>query len=416
MKVLAFVLLCALGLYGFIAMGGSSDESTFLIIGGDTRGYLSPCGCTKPMSGGILRKARVVRALVQSENGYFIENGGLVKGPLRQDELKAETLAEILGTLRVTAVNVGASDAQLGRANLERVNKLTNGALVSTQLENSELTSPWREAGNLLIGGASVANVGSLLSEPASDAKAAAERLVKEAAAKNLVPVLMFQGDREQASALAEQVPGLRLIVFRSQGTPAAAPSRVGNTYLVSPGDQTRYVLSLNLGAKSLNRYQIHDLGPEVEEDEKASESFQLYLSRVKNERLLEQMPRGNAEGFVGSKACFPCHATAAHVWENSAHAMALKTLEDINHDRDPDCVGCHVVGLPAADGFRDRKLTPDLTDVGCESCHGPGAKHVFDPLEHPMPKVGENSCISCHNTQHSPKFDFASYWMKIKH
>jgi hypothetical protein len=283
-------------------------------------------------------------------------------------------------------------------------------------LDGSDLASPWREAGKLLIGGASVANLGSLLSEPASDAKAAAKRLVKEAAARSLVPVLMFQGDREEAIALAEQVPELRLIVFRSQGTPTAVPSRVGNTYLVSPGDQTRYVLSLNLGASSLNRYQIHDLGPEVDEDEKAAESFQLYLSRVKNERLLEQMPRGDAKGFVGSKACFPCHATAAHVWENSAHARALKTLEDLNHDRDPDCVGCHVVGLSAADGFRDRELTPDLTDVGCESCHGPGAKHVFDPLEHPMPKVGENSCISCHNTQHSPKFDFASFWVKIAH
>ncbi|MBC8065424.1 MAG: cytochrome c family protein, partial [Chlorobia bacterium] len=113
---------------------------------------------------------------------------------------------------------------------------------------------------------------------------------------------------------------------------------------------------------------------------------------------------------------CGKCHTESEKVWKKSKHAVALKTLEREGHDRDPDCVECHVVGLASIYGFTSRKATPGLTDVGCESCHGPGAKHSLTPKEVPMGKVGQESCMPCHKSENSPHFDFAKYWAKIAH
>ena len=48
-----------------------------------------------------------------------------------------------------------------------------------------------------------------------------------------------------------------------------------------------------------------------------------------------------------------------------------------------PNWISCHVVGwnpqkyFPYKSGFWSLETTPQLTDVGCESCHGPGSRHV---------------------------------------
>jgi hypothetical protein len=111
-----------------------------------------------------------------------------------------------------------------------------------------------------------------------------------------------------------------------------------------------------------------------------------------------------------------PCHAEDYRIWQRTAHAKAMQTLIDEKHDKDPECVVCHVVGLEFEGGFQSMQKTPTLKDVGCESCHGPARKHVQDPENHRLGKAGEKSCMSCHVPAHSPGFDFETYWKKIEH
>jgi hypothetical protein len=139
----------------------------------------------------------------------------------------------------------------------------------------------------------------------------------------------------------------------------------------------------------------------------------------VDAEALLLQMPRRptlNGDTFAGSRACRPCHSDDYRIWERSKHAKAMQTLVDEKHDKDPECVVCHVVGLEFESGFVSMEKTPHLKDVGCESCHGPARKHVQDPLNNKLGKAGEGSCMQCHVPAHSPNFDFPRYWKQIEH
>jgi hypothetical protein len=87
-----------------------------------------------------------------------------------------------------------------------------------------------------------------------------------------------------------------------------------------------------------------------------------------------------------------------------------------VGHQRDPDCVGCHVVGLEYQGGFRSAALTPQLENVGCENCHQAAARHAASPATNPLRKVGEAACAVCHVPDHSPGFDFTRFWAKIRH
>ena len=82
-----------------------------------------------------------------------------------------------------------------------------------------------------------------------------------------------------------------------------------------------------------------------------------------------------------------------------------------------PDCVTCHVVGYRYQSGFVNPEETPELKDVGCEQCHGPGSKHVEDDTVK-MTTRGVDSCIECHDFEQSPGFaeSYQQRWKEIEH
>ncbi len=389
-----------------------------VIVSGDTLGYLSPCGCTDPMSGGIRRRASVAKA-VQGARLLFLDNGSLTKEIGRQSEMKAETMAEALKSAGVDAINLTSLDAQLGKGSILSVSRLSGEKLVATQVpEGNELNlKRWTVEGPFLIGGFTTKpeSLTANLGVSARDLDAAAGEFALQALSMGKTPVVLLEGGQDDARVLARAFPSLRLIVYQTTGDPPLEPLREGDALLVTPGDRGRSILRMSFGT-SFTGYQSQSLGPEHPDDPGVSAVYATYLKRVSGSDLLERVPRAKDDAFAGNKSCVSCHAVAGDVWKKSAHSHALETLEKEGHARDPDCVSCHVVGLTSDTGFRSRQITPELTDVGCESCHGPGQAHSLKPTLERMAKVAAKSCMPCHTPENSPRFDYAAYWAKIKH
>jgi hypothetical protein len=400
--------------------GQTPDPPVVIVIGGDTDGYLAPCGCTKPMSGGIRRRIAAIRMLTAGKRSIVLENGGLVVGQDRHDQLKSEALAEALLSAGVDAINLGPKDAALGIGQIASLNNLAPDMLLSTVLRPSERVPirPFVQKHGVMIGGFASRPelVAAPLGETSISLANAATSFLQSAAEGESAAIAMFQGTLDEARALARSHPTLKLIVYRSSGAPLSQPIFEGKTMLVSPGENGKHVLSVELQNGALGKYRVTSLFPTVQNDAAVSRIYKRYLGRVTQEKLLDKLPRIAGKPFAGNRACGTCHSKAMDVWKKSEHAGAIATLQEDGHHRDPDCVSCHVVGLEFDTGYRSEVDTPQLKNVGCESCHGAGKDHADDPEKFKMSKVGQKACMGCHRKDQSPNFDWNAYWKKIAH
>ena len=136
-------------------------------------------------------------------------------------------------------------------------------------------------------------------------------------------------------------------------------------------------------------------------------------LANGEAERPLTRFPSGET---VGSEACAGCHAGEHAQWQTSPHRQAMSHLAGENPAaaKDPTCVRCHATAksIPAPSELAGFRLDDG---VGCESCHGPGKRHVdaggapgtIEGLGDDCPVcVIEAVCTSCHTKAWDPDWD----------
>jgi hypothetical protein len=369
-----------------------------VIFTGDIRGYLSPCGCSDPMIGGVERMAGVVRQLKRQPNAVYVDLGNWLEGYDRQEQLKAEALAQTWKSLSPAYLNVSANDAALGDGYLSALQSIVGGAMDSAQIESGSL--PGRA--QVVAGAVSITGIHSASAEALRDPPSGAR-------------VVLVAGNLDTAKRAAE-IGGPGLYIYSLQGDPPADPTIENGSTFVTVGDHCRYVGRIELRDGKWTEFRLVELGPEHAGDSEAIAAYRGYLKRVSEENLLAGVPRkkGGAS-FVGSEACRSCHEKEFKSWEGTLHAEAYATLQKTGNDRDPECVGCHVVGLDHESGFYSFEKQPAMASVGCESCHGAGSNHIQSPYE-AYGAAGEKSCMTCHVPAHSPNFEFTSYWKKIEH
>lgn len=121
----------------------------------------------------------------------------------------------------------------------------------------------------------------------------------------------------------------------------------------------------------------------------------------------------GGATEYAGSKACADCHEEQYERFEkHSKKAHSWDSIKVMASDLKPEelkgCYDCHTTGYGKG-GFVDYETTPHLADVGCETCHGPGAAHIEEGGDPDLitlrPDVA--SCESCHNKSRIKDFNF---------
>jgi hypothetical protein len=123
---------------------------------------------------------------------------------------------------------------------------------------------------------------------------------------------------------------------------------------------------------------------------------------------------------MAGSRQCGKCHAAQEAFWQKTPHAGCMKNLVSRNQQFNEDCLICHVT-LPYYDSARVKEekllaqLPETLYNVGCESCHGPGAAHAGNPTSARPAMPTERTCAACHTPEHDSDFIFAERIGKVR-
>ncbi|XPV74744.1 MAG: multiheme c-type cytochrome [Desulfovibrio sp.] len=128
---------------------------------------------------------------------------------------------------------------------------------------------------------------------------------------------------------------------------------------------------------------------------------------------LLVSATAAFAQGpYAGSKKCADCHEDQYeqfHTYSKKAHSWESISImaSDLKPSELQECYKCHTTGYGDG-GFVNYESTPQLSDVGCETCHGPGAAHVESEDPDDITRLPEiASCEKCHNSGRVESFKY---------
>jgi hypothetical protein len=392
-----------------------------LFFTGRELGSLKPCGCSGGQLGGLEKRPAIFREAPAS-NRLIVATGDLVEGDREQDLIKFRILFEALRELHYDVVLLTDRDADLaGRLDLladpqQAFSVLRGDGEGRTALFERRFVCQGREMAVRIAGAGA---------EEASAEQAAA--LLEEAREVPTLDILVLQQyDPNSLAALAAQTPGVECIICPSADDEPRVLSRPGARPLIfTVGRFGRYVCRLDVTldrrtGEPVPRFEAIAVGEKLADDEALVQLYRQYQQLVADANLLEKQPRvplPDGLSFIGSSACARCHEFEHGKWSTRPHAGAYAALRKVGSDRDPECVVCHVVGLEYESGFVNREKTPHLTDVGCESCHGPGSRHA-ETVGQATTVPPRMHCRDCHTPERSAGYagHEEEYMQKIVH
>jgi hypothetical protein len=448
---------------------GWEKPKLLLFFTGFLDGYIEPCGCAgaEQMKGGLSRRHTCLQQL--EKKGWEvlpIDAGNLNKGFGQQEELKFNfVIDEAYRLMKYQAAGIGSRELQfppemllLYSADVPGVPKRYTVANVDVFAPGAMVPYRILEKGGLKIGVVSV--MGDSLFKDINNEdiipinatiKLQQEILPKLTTEKCDKTVLIIHGADNEINQLVNQFAKNFDFILPSNtpAEPPLQPKKNGSAMILEVGEKGRYALAIGLfdDPKIPVRYERVPMDARYENSPTITDLMRMYQAQLKDTGLtglgIRPIPNARQEtlgNYVGAQSCTDCHETQASVWRRSTHSKAwqsLTTTAQPARDFDPECIACHVVGwnatelLPYRGGFLSEKETPKLVSVGCEACHGQGENHVRaeagsnTALQESLRKairlpvkgdVAKKHCITCHDGNNSPHFDFDIYWKKIEH
>lgn len=421
-----------------------------IVLTGQTFGYLGPCGCSKPMYGGLVRRYNVVRAMEKA--GWKV--AGIDLGEIYPHKVDLPEQAQLKFTTTLKALShMNYQDYGLGETELNM--PLFNGLALSKQLN---LKNP-RPLSLDLQGGQALQQLGvqsyDIITDPAAaktinlgvasmvgpdvQDKFKNNALVKFFGNQQMLPVLLnawqknkvdftillLQGtdtDAENIAKMAKKLrdanpalPNLDLIIYTSPlDTP---PARLGliqgtNTREVFMGHKGKEIGVLGLFRKEGGglrvEYDLVPLGPEYATPEKewakhtVMNILQEYSDTVKNQDFLK---------LAGA-------LRGQHPTQRALAAMNLNPPVTAHYAGSDACMACHKIAFAKwkksghshafaalEDAAKENPPFGRQFDPECVVCHTVGFKYdtgYYDPPQggnakaHNM-KLENVGCENCH-------------------
>jgi len=394
-----------------------------VFLTGNELGSMKPCGCSGGQLGGLGRRSAVLRSAAKDRR-LILDVGSLVAGDGEQDLIKFNVIIRAFELLGYDLVNLTKDDLRLAR-NLGLLGNMGAYMKVISADAAADANVPVRFSKQVALDGKRYAvTVASF--DMRSGGIEQAEGLFGPEPNPPDIKILILRGcEPDRIDSAARKLGFVDCVVCaddaddrpRVIGDPGRKP------LVITAGRLGKYVGRLDITAVkgSLGlRFQPMAVTEDLAEDQALTRLYEEYQLIVKESGLLERQGRISlAEGlkYAGSASCKACHTYEYEMWSKKKHADAYATLEKVGSAYDPECVVCHSVGMRYESGFVSPEKTPQLKDVGCENCHGPGSEHIETAGEKRTVEP-RSECMDCHTPDNSANYNGneAEYFEKIIH
>ena len=394
-----------------------------IFLTGNGLGALKPCGCSGGQLGGLDRRPAVFNT-VPAQRRMIVDTGLFVESDGEQDLIKFDIMMRAFGLLDYDLVNLTEEDTAIVE-NLGLKEDIGSFFNIITSQRSTDANIPAKFTKKFLLKDNKVAvTIAAFDAETVS--KEQIERLFTSESGHQTVNILILNRCTDGIiKTIAKEADVDCLICPAESDEPALLSAPGKKPLVISVGRFGKYICKLQIKpARDKGKPKLTFSTIEVKEDLQPEESlvelYKQYQQLVRGANLLANVPRFFLPGgleYTGSRSCKGCHEYEYEKWSAKSHAHAYETLKREGSEVDPECVGCHVVGLKHEGGFFSEQETADLKDVGCEVCHGPGSEHIKS-LGETKTTVPKMECIDCHTPENSADYagSEAVYFEKIIH
>ncbi|MCW9027168.1 MAG: cytochrome c family protein, partial [Thiovulaceae bacterium] len=111
--------------------------------------------------------------------------------------------------------------------------------------------------------------------------------------------------------------------------------------------------------------------------DELASPKHEIPLRNSMGQQAYDDAIGSGKYRYVGNSKCRLCHRKFFIGRKNDPHDHSMESLVKTGYENNSRCLTCHSTGHGTESGYVNERLTPRLSNVQCEGCHGPGNVHI---------------------------------------
>lgn len=409
----------------------ASQGDVTIVCSADTQGWITPCGCTANQSGGLARRATLLKRFPSKSKVLLLDAGGSAIGRSDYQTLRLRFLLKGLHAMGLDAHNLGQSELHFSDAELESLGKELQIRWLSTNLHSVDGEFSGHRIVHWEGNGLKVDVVGVIDPKLVSSQHWKATDPIKAIAeafrnSKADVKVVLAYFQDEPLRNLAAKLPEVDYVIGGPTGQ-TIAPSKQGSVTVMSTTNKGKFLCSIEL-AKNGKRWrerssEIVEVVSTLSEDPTQLQNLKDYYDTLathdfaaKETGIVDVSSLGqDSHLYAGSDRCQSCHASDFAIWKGSNHCHAWNPLTTKRVEFDPICQQCHSTGYAQQNGFDRVANSSSMVHVGCETCHGPSSEHVSNPKSR-TPYQAKDACRRCHDSENSPRFQWDTYWPKIHH
>jgi hypothetical protein len=396
--------------------------------------------------GGLTRIATLFGPVAPADE-IRVDVGDALAGAADFERIQYGYIQRAFAQLGYDALNIGHREASLTAAELRKLKTETPVTILSANLLDRATGLPLFDGHKIVQRGTHrIALIGIMESRSIGDGLGEGLALEKpEVALGKLLPtlkgradciVLLGFADNETLAALARQFYEIDVILGGKVRQPSQQLVKENRSLILTTTNESRAVGMLQTRLLSPGRLEaVHGeitlVSDQIPQAEEIAALAVAYREEIRGTKLAVDDPANLQQNMVpgvqaratyaGTQNCLACHPQAGHKWAESGHARAFATLLSLKADADPNCIGCHTVGFGTPSGYRREFKDAKLTDVGCESCHGPGSQHVAErrgggEITMHFRPIGAGDCQKCHHGEFSRPFAWDQFWPHVAH